>query len=82
VHIDHFGNIITDVWAEDLGWEGLVVEVAGSTIGALSRTCGQREGLVAYVGSSGYLEVALVGGSAAAALKGSIGLAVVARPVP
>ncbi len=82
LHIDRFGNLITDIRDEDLGTGALVVEVAGQTIEGLSRTYGQGQGLIAYVGSWGYLEVALVGGSAAAALRGSVGLEVIVRQAP
>ena len=79
VHVDRFGNLVTDVRAEDLPGGGLRVEIAGQTVEGLARTYADAEGLVAMVGSSGYLEVAEPGGSAAASLSVGVGEAVVVR---
>lgn len=79
VHMDRFGNLVTDVRAEDLPQRRLRVEIAGRTVEGLARTYGEAEGLTALVGSSGYLEVAQPGGSAAASLGAGVGEAVVVR---
>ena len=80
VHIDRFGNVVTDARAEDLPEGSLVVELAGRRVVGPARTYAEAAGLTALVGSSGYLEVALPNGSAAAALGVDIGEGVVVRP--
>jgi len=84
LHIDAFGNLITDVRLEDLPSETRVaptaaVEVAGRTIEGLSATYEPGADLRAVSGSSGYLEIAAPGGSAAAVLKAELGETVVVR---
>ena len=79
LHIDAFGNLITDVRVEDLTSRGAVVEVAGRTVEGLSATYEPGADLRAVTGSSGYLEIAAPGGSAAAVLKAELGLTVVVR---
>jgi S-adenosylmethionine hydrolase len=80
--VDTFGNLITDITAEMLAGRGethaLRVSCGGRSVEGLSRTYGQQpEGtLVALIGSSGRLELAVVGGSAAAILGVSAGAAV------
>ena len=77
--IDGFGNLITDITAEMLAdrpkEQGLRVSCAGRSVEGLCRTYGDRPAgsLVALIGSSGRLELAVVGGSAAAMLKAGIG---------
>ncbi len=79
VHIDRFGNAVTDACAEDLPEGALVVEVAGRRVPGLVRTYAEASGLAALVGSSGYLEVALPSGNAAEALGVEICDAVLVR---
>jgi S-adenosylmethionine hydrolase len=64
VHIDHFGNLVTNFKCEDLPEEPFSVEVGKRRISKLSRTYAEGEGLLALIGSSGYLEIAINGGSA------------------
>lgn len=73
LHIDHFGNLVTDVTRQDLPSGGFSVEVAGHKIGSLSQSYDQAEGLLALIGSGGQLEIALKGGSAARLLGSRIG---------
>ena len=73
VHVDAFGNLITDVRGEDLPPGEITVEVRGRPIKGLRRSYAKGMGLMALVGSSGYLEVALPGGSAAAETGADIG---------
>ncbi len=72
LHVDHFGNLVTNVLPADLqgpagSWElrvgGRVVERWGATFGDVAR--GE---LLVYTGSVGFLEVAAREASAAAAL--------------
>ena len=73
VHIDHFGNLITNFKCEDLTEKPFAVEVSSRFISGLSRTYGEDEGLLALIGSSGYLEIALKGGSALDFLNAVVG---------
>lgn len=73
IHIDRFGNLITDVRANDLPKESLHIEVAGCRIEELSTSYVEGGDLVAIVGSSGYLEIAARGSSAAKLLGAKIG---------
>jgi S-adenosylmethionine hydrolase len=79
LHVDAFGNLITDLRAEDLP-PAPVLEIAGVRIAGLARTYGVADGPCALVGSSGFLEVALPDGSAAAQLGVDIGEPVTLRP--
>jgi len=82
---DTFGNLITNVNAEILegsaphGW---TVEAAGAQIDGLCRTYGDRPtgSLIALIGSSGWLEIALVNGDAARHLTAGAGTTVWLRP--
>lgn len=79
-HLDHFGNAITNMTARDLApIASPRVEVAGACIVGLSGHYAQRNGLLALIGSAGFLEVALNGGNAAAALGVAPGDPVVVR---
>ncbi len=73
VHIDRFGNLITDVTADDLPSAGLRIDLAGQQIHSLSRSYEGPGGLVALVGSSGRLEISLPRGSAARHLGARVG---------
>jgi len=67
VHIDNFGNLITNISAQDVSEikDGFVVQVGGKRIQRLSHTYSDGTGLLALVGSHGYLEIALKNGNAA-----------------
>ena len=73
LHIDRFGNLITDVVKEDLPQGNLSVEIAGRQIEGLSISYAEGDELLALLGSSGHLEVALKNGSAASLLGARIG---------
>jgi len=72
VHCDRFGNLVTNVTAADLSTagDGCRIEVAGKVIDGVSRTYADAAlgALVALVGSSGRLEIAVRDGSARARL--------------
>lgn len=76
LHVDRFGNLVTDVRGTDLPSE-VVVRIGGRTIRGLSPTFGTSEGLLAFVGSYGYLAVAVRDGSAARELGAHVGTEVV-----
>jgi S-adenosylmethionine hydrolase len=75
VHIDSFGNLITNIRSEDILQQGqsIAVEVAQSLIAGLCHTYAEGSGLVALIGSSGYLEVSLKGGNASSLLDAKVG---------
>lgn len=85
LHIDHFGNVITNVPAERFGgWDPALLEGGRLSIGEIEvtkfcRTFGDLDpgepGVL--LGSSGYLEVVLNGGKAAEQLDVKTGQAVV-----
>ena len=73
LHIDSFGNLITNIKSDDLPQRAIIIEVGNQLISGLSRTYAEGRGLLALIGSSGYLEVALKGGSAGALLNAEVG---------
>ena len=79
LHIDRFGNVVTDARAEDAPPGRVAVEVASRVVLGLVRTYADAEGLTALTGSSGYIELAVPGGSAAAVLGAKVGDPVVVR---
>ncbi len=64
LYIDHFGNLITNIRRTDLPQGNVTIQVAGQHIQGITRYYEQREGLMATIGSSGYLEISLRAGSA------------------
>ena len=66
LHVDRYGNLITDIRGDDVS-PGASFEVARRRL-PLVRTYAESKELCAIVGSGGYVEVALPGGSAAEAL--------------
>ena len=81
VHIDRFGNLVTDVRRADIPGQRLTVEVAGRRIPGLARTYAEARGLCAIIGSAGYLEIALPNGSAQRELGVEIGARAIVRPL-
>jgi hypothetical protein len=75
LHIDSFGNLITNIRSSDLPQtkQAITIEVGNQLISGLSRTYAEGKGLLALIGSSGYLEIALVGGSACALIEAKLG---------
>lgn len=80
LHIDRFGNVVTDVRAADLPEDAFVVELAGRVTSGPVRTYAEASGLAAIVESNGYIEIALPNGSASAELGVDIGATAVLRP--
>ena len=64
IHIDRFGNLIANIRSNSLPGKNVVIEVGGQRIQGISDYYAQREGVMAVVGSSGYLEISLRDGSA------------------
>lgn len=80
VSIDRFGNVITDCRAADLPAGRFVVRHRTSRIAGPVRTYAEADGPAALVGSAGFLELAVPGGSAAALLRAEIGDEVTVEP--
>lgn len=75
LHIDNFGNLITNIKSDDLPQteQEITIKVGNQLISELSRTYAEGKGLLALIGSSGYLEIALKGGSACALVDAEVG---------
>ncbi|MFC2004344.1 S-adenosyl-l-methionine hydroxide adenosyltransferase family protein [Chloroflexota bacterium] len=73
--IDNFGNLITNIKSDDLppAKQAVTVEVSNRLIDGLSHTYAEGRELLALIGSSGYLEVSLKGGSACTFLNAEVG---------
>jgi len=75
LHIDSFGNLITNIKSDDLPQtkQAITIEVGNQLIPGLSHTYAEGRGLLALIGSSGYLEVSLKEGNACAFLDTEVG---------
>lgn len=78
---DAFGNLITNINADHLAGvprDGWTIEIGGERVAGISRTYGERPAgtLMALVGSSGWVEVAVVNGDAARQLTAGAGTTV------
>ncbi len=75
IHIDSFGNLVTDIKSDDLpeARQAITIKIGDQSISGLSRTYADGKGLLALIGSSGYLEVSLKNGSAGAFLNAKVG---------
>jgi len=76
IHIDHFGNIATNIRQADLdGFGDVAVRVRGADIKGLVRTFGDRApgDLIALINSEGGLSVSVVNGSSAKHLGAQVG---------
>lgn len=80
VHIDRFGNVVTDARAEDLPEGPFTVELAGQRVPGPVRTYAEATGPAALVTSSGYLAVFQPNGNAAETLGVEIGDGALLRP--
>ncbi len=84
LHIDSFGNLITNITDANLPQTkpAITIEVGNQLISGLSRTYAEGRGLLALIGSSGYLEISLKGGSARAFLEAEVSSEVRLRQQP
>jgi S-adenosylmethionine hydrolase len=76
IHIDHFGNLSTNINRSHLGKsKEVLIKTKGEEITGLVSTFGERSTgtLVALIDSSGSLAISVVNGSAAQLLNSSIG---------
>jgi S-adenosylmethionine hydrolase len=83
LHVDHFGNLVTNMRFEELSHrEALVTFSIGDATAIGVRTnFTPNEDLIAVAGSSGYVELAAPGGSAADNLAVELGATVIMRSV-
>ena len=79
VYIDRFGNLVSNLRTADVGGESVHIEIAGRHIQGLSRSYAGGQGLLAIIGSNGYLEVSLREGSAAERLRVQVGSEITVR---
>ena len=76
MHIDHFGNVATNLRAEDLAGPGdVIVRACGAEVRGLAQTFGERPpgDLIALFNSHGELELAVVNGNAGQRLGAKVG---------
>jgi len=73
IHIDRFGNLITNLRSRDIPAGGAAVEISNQRIDNTSSYYKQGSGLMAIIGSNDYLELSIRDGSAAAVLGAHIG---------
>lgn len=80
IHIDHFGNVTSNIRIENLGdaihkKETIIVRIRDREINGLVNTFGERPvgELVSLVGSTGNLGISVVNGNAAVGLGVSVG---------
>jgi S-adenosylmethionine hydrolase len=80
LHVDRFGNLITNIRSNNLRGKNITIDVGGRRIQGMSDYYAQGEGIMAVVGSSGYLEISLRDGSACDFLAVEVGDEVRALP--
>jgi S-adenosylmethionine hydrolase len=73
LYIDNFGNLITNIRSGDLPGKKVIISIGKRHIDGISRFYAEKGGLAAIPGSSGYLELSLQNGNAAAFLKTKVG---------
>jgi len=75
IHIDSFGNLITNIRSENLSQtkQVITIEIGSHLIHGLSYTYAEGRGLLALIGSSGYLEISVKGGNASSFLDAKVG---------
>jgi S-adenosyl-L-methionine hydrolase (adenosine-forming) len=73
LHIDTFGNLVTDIKISEFPSSEIIVEIGKRRIYGLRQFYAETVGLAIIMGSSGYLEIALTNGNAAAFLKAKVG---------
>lgn len=64
LHIDRFGNLITNIRSGDLPGKDILIEVGSHSIEGMSSYYAQSKGIMALLSSTGHLEISLRDGSA------------------
>lgn len=73
LHIDRFGNLITNFRREDLPEVATMIEIREHSIQGLISSYEEGDGLLAIIGSSGHMEISVKNGSAADVLGAKVG---------
>lgn len=73
LHVDRYGNLITNIRRDQLGADPVTITVSGRAITGISRTYAQAPSLAAVVASTGFLAIVVPNGSAARELGADIG---------
>ncbi len=73
LHVDCFGNLITNIKSGDLPHRDVIIQAGREYIRGLNRYYDEGEGLMAIVGSSGYVEISLKNGRASDFLSMTLG---------
>jgi len=73
LHIDNFGNLLTNIKNENIPEQEIAIELLGQTIAGVCRFYAEKQGLIAVVGSSGHLEISLSNGNASDFLGARVG---------
>ncbi|MDD5313018.1 MAG: SAM-dependent chlorinase/fluorinase [Dehalococcoidia bacterium] len=73
VHIDRFGNLITNFKKEHVPPKGAAVEIRNQRISSMNRIYAEGGGLQALIGSNDYLEISIKDGNAASLLGATVG---------
>ena len=73
VYVDRFGNLVSNIEGRAVAERLSGVEIEGVRIEVLSRSYEEADGLLAIIGSHGFVEVAVREGSAAEVLKAGVG---------
>ncbi len=68
IHVDHFGNLITNLHDRHLPKEPIEITVGTVKTTGLAHNYSDADSLTALIGSHGYLELALSNGNACNAL--------------
>ena len=76
IHVDHFGNLASNIRSGDVIGSRVEVEVKGQRIRGLSLSYDSATGLLAIVGSHGYLEIAERNGNASDLLGATVGTSI------
>ncbi len=80
VHIDWYGNVVTDIRAVDMPKGGFSIDIGGQSVPGPYRTFADLDGLGAVIGGSEFLGIAAPSGSAADVLNVDIGAPLRLRP--
>ena len=73
IHIDRYGNLVTNFRSKDIPTGGAAVEIRNQRIDNTSPYYAQGSGLIAVVGGNDYLELSVKDGSAADTLGARVG---------
>ncbi len=73
IHVDHFGNLITNIKGDYLINKNPIIEIKNSSIQGLSKSYSDEGEIIAIIGSSGLLEISSTNTSASARLNIGLG---------